>query len=219
VISPIIINVSVTPAALNFGNINVGQSANQTITITNQTNSTVALTGNVGSLSDPFSVVSGGGAFNLNPRQPLSVKVQFTPTSAVTAFGNLSITHNATNQTSPTNIMLSGTGINANVPIISVTPMSYDYGNVKVKRSKNGSFVVKNSGKANLTILTSIKGTDASMFTISGGGNKTIKSGRSLTIRVAFKPTSTGLKSATLEITSNDPVTPTVDISLSGTGQ
>ena len=109
---------------------------------------------------------------------------------------------------------------NAEIPIISVTPISYDFGSVKVKRSKTASFKVTNSGKANLTIIsTSIKGADASMFTISGGGSKTIKPGKSLTIRVAFKPTSTGSESATLEITSNDPVTPTLDIALTGTGQ
>ena len=103
---------------------------------------------------------------------------------------------------------------------ISVTPMSNDYGDVKVKRSETASFVVGNKGTSNLTITSiSIEGTDASMFKVSGGGSKTIKPGKSLTIRVAFKPTSTGSQSAILEITSNDPGTPTVDIPLLGTGQ
>ena len=105
--------------------------------------------------------------------------------------------------------------------LITVTPTAHNYGNVKVKRSKAASFKVKNVGKANLLILTStITGPDASMFTItSGGGSKTIKPGKSLTIKAAFKPTSTGSKSATLEITSDDPFTPIFDIPLSGTGQ
>jgi hypothetical protein len=108
----------------------------------------------------------------------------------------------------------------ANAPIISVTPMSNDYGNVKVKRSKTASFKVTNSGTVNLLMSTSLTGTDASMFKITGGsGSKTIKPGRSLSIRVTFKPTSTGAKASTLEITSNDPITPSVDIPLSGTGQ
>lgn len=110
---------------------------------------------------------------------------------------------------------------NTNVPIISVTPTAKDYGNVKVNKSKTVSFKVTNSGKADLSILASaITGTDASMFTItSGNGSHTIKPKKNLTIKVALKPTSRGAKSATLEITSNDPVTPTVDITLSGTGQ
>jgi uncharacterized repeat protein (TIGR02543 family) len=109
----------------------------------------------------------------------------------------------------------------ANFTSTSVTPPAYDFGNVKVKKSKTASFVVKNNGKANLSITsTTITGTDALMFKItSGSGSKTIKPGRSLAIKVAFKPISTGSKTANLEITSNDPVAPTIDIPLSGTGQ
>ena len=104
-------------------------------------------------------------------------------------------------------------------PILSVTPLSYDFGNVKVKKSNSGSFKVQNNGKANLSISTSLTGPDASMFKLGGGGNKTIKPGKFATVKVTFKPTSTGLKQATLRITSNDPDSPITDIPLSGTGQ
>ena len=106
------------------------------------------------------------------------------------------------------------------IPVISVSPADQDYGNVKVKKSKTASFVVKNGGKTNLSVSSAVTGTDASMFPItSGSGSKTIKPGKTLTLKVAFKPTSTGPKSGALKITSNDPVTPTLDITLSGTGQ
>jgi hypothetical protein len=215
-----VINMAVSTTSINFGNVIVGQSSNQNITITNQTSSNTALTENVGTLPAPFSVVSGGGAFNLAPGQSVTVTMQFSPTIAGTASAVLSITHNAANQNNPVLVALSGAGINANAPIISVTPMSNDYGNVKVKRSKTASFVVKNNGKTNLSISSAIIGTDSSMFAImSGSGSKTIKPGKTLTIKVVFKPASKGLNSATLGIASNDPITPTVDISLSGTGQ
>lgn len=111
--------------------------------------------------------------------------------------------------------------VGISVSDISVTPTAYDFGNVKVKKSKAASFKVMNGGKGNLSIITStITGTDASIFTItSGGGSKTIKPGKSLTMKITFKPTSKGSKSANLEITSNDPDTPTIDIPLSGTVQ
>ena len=107
----------------------------------------------------------------------------------------------------------------ADAPDISVTPLTYDFRNVKVKKSKSASFKVQNNGKADLLISTSIKGTDVSMFTITSGGgvSKTIKPGKTLTIKVSFKPTSAGSKSSTLEITSNDPDTPTIDIPLTAT--
>jgi len=214
------VNISVAPGSLNFGDVYVGQSASQTITITNQSSSAAALTGSVGTLSPPFSVVIGGGAFNLNPGQSVTITVQFSPTTAGAASASLFITHNATNQSTPAMVALSGIGISANAPVISVTPTSYAYGSVKVNRSKSASFTLSNSGKSNLTISSiSITGTDAWMFTVSRGGSKTIKPGRSLTIRVVFKPASTGAQSATLVITSNDPVTPTVNIPLTGTGE
>ena len=104
--------------------------------------------------------------------------------------------------------------------VISVTPTSENYGDVKVKKSESASFTVGNSGKTNITISTSITGQYAPMFTItSGSGSKTIKPHKTVTIKVAFKPTSKESMSATLVITSNDPVTPEVDIPLTGTGE
>ena len=215
-----VINALITPTSVNFGSVNVGHFANQTVAITNQANSTAALTGNVGTLSAPFSVKSGGGAFNLAPGQSVTITVQFSPATAGAASANLSITHKATNRTTPANISLSGTGSSTDVPVISVTSAANDYGKVKVRRSKTAFFKVKNSGNANLLVTSTIKGTDASMFTIrAGSGSKTIKPGRILIILVAFKPLSQGSKSGTFEITSNDANKPTIAIALSGIGQ
>ena len=211
------INISIAPGSLNFGVLNLGQSSKQTITITNQANSTAALIGSVGTLLTPFSVVSGGGAFALAAGQSVTVTVQFSPTTTGAASASLSIIHNASNQPSPAGVSLSGKGVSG----ISVTPTAKNYGNVKVNKSKTASFKVTNTGKGDLFILYSrIRGPDGSMFTITSGmGSKTLTPGRSLTIKVAFKPTSTGSKGAALEITSNDRATPTLDIPLSGTGQ
>jgi len=87
-----------------------------------------------------------------------------------------------------------------------------------VKKNKSASFKVENNGESNLSIVSLIIGPDASMFKLTGG-NKTVKPGKLSTIKVTFKPTSTGSKQATLRITSNDPDTSTIDIPLTGTGQ
>ena len=114
----------------------------------------------------------------------------------------------------------NGLSVAINVPDISVVPMAYDFGNLKIGRGKTASFRVKNTGKADLLISTSITGAEASMFTVmSGSGSKAIKPGRTLIIRVGFKPVSPGSKSSTLTITSNDPDTSITEIPLSGRGQ
>ena len=131
----------------------------------------------------------------------------------------------ASGSTNPVTLTMDGNKIVTanftvtNGPDISVTPLTYDFENVKVKKSKSASFKVQNNGKANLTIATLIIGPDASMFTLtSGGGNKTIKPGKFTTIKVKFKPTSTGSRASTLKIVSNDPDEPTIDIPLIGAG-
>jgi hypothetical protein len=119
-----VIDISVNPTTINFGNVNVGQFLDQTITITNQATSNATLTGSVSTLSPPFSVQSGGGAFSLTPGQSLTVTVRYSPTAAGAASDNLSITHNAMNQTSPTNIPLSGTGVTTPLPDLIVSSIS-----------------------------------------------------------------------------------------------
>ena len=120
--------------------------------------------------------------------------VQFSPTTAGSTSATLSIAHNAINQSNPANVSLSGIGVGTKVSGISVTPTAKDYGNVKVNKSKTASFKVTNTGKGDLFIIYSqIKGPDGSMFTItSGRGSKHLNPGKSLTIKVAFKPASTG---------------------------
>lgn len=110
--------------------------------------------------------------------------------------------------------------VTVSLPNISVTPTTYDFGTLKVNKSKTASFKVKNKGTGDLSISSSIIGPVASVFQItSGSGNKIIIPGKSLSIKIAFKPTSTGTRQATLRITSNDTDSLQIDIPLSGRGK
>ncbi len=104
------------------------------------------------------------------------------------------------------------------LPDISVSPAEYNFGDVKIKtQSEPVTFTITNNGIGDLKITKmEITGTDAKMFKKKGGGKKTIKPGAALDFSVTFKPTTTGGKTATLRITSNDPDEAVVEISLSG---
>ncbi len=104
------------------------------------------------------------------------------------------------------------------LPDISVSPAEYNFGDVKIKTQAGPvTFTITNDGIGDLKITKmEITGTDAKMFKKKGGGKKTIKPGASLDFSVTFKPTTTGEKTATLKITSNDPDESVVEISLSG---
>ena len=212
-----LINISITPASVNFGSVTVGQTLDKTITITNQSSSTGNLTGTVGSLSAPFSIVSGGGAINLTPGQSQSVVVRFSPTTTGAANQNLSITHNATNQNSPMNVLLSGTGT-ASAISISVSPTSVNFGNVDVGQTFDKTITITNqSSSAN---LTGNVGTLSPPFSVvSGGGSFNLTHGQSVTVTVRFSPTAAGVANQNLSITHNagNQASP-ISVPLSGTG-
>ncbi len=109
------------------------------------------------------------------------------------------------------------------LPDISVSPTTHDFGDVKIKTlSGPVTFTITNNGIGNLKItkmeITGTDAKDAKMFKKKGGGKKTIKPGASLDFSVTFKSTTTGGKTATLRITSNDPDESPLEIQLSGTG-
>ena len=102
-------------------------------------------------------------------------------------------------------------------PDISVDQASINFGEINVKKKATKTLKITNNGTGDLVItLSGLEGTD---FSIQGSSSFTIKAKKSYSLKVLFTPGSTGLETATLTITSNDPDTPTIDVSLSGTGQ
>jgi len=106
------------------------------------------------------------------------------------------------------------------VPDIQVTPASLSFGNVLLFRTRTLSETMNNAGAADLIVSNvEIIGANAAMFTVTNWtGARTIAPGGSSSLSIVFRPTSRGLKTATLRITSNDPDTPVVEVPLSGYG-
>ena len=80
---------------------------------------------------------------------------------------------------------------------------------------------IASAGSQNLSVGTlSITGTDHQELVLSADNcsGKLLTPGQTCTFKVSFSPTAMGARTATLIIPSNDPVTPTVQIPLSGTG-
>ena len=105
--------VRVDPGRVEFTELIAGREATQIVTVTN-VGAAATMTGEVGALPAPFSVVSGGGAFTLAPGQSRSVTVRFAPTAAGDFSATLSITHNGTNTGSPVAVAVTGKGANPN---------------------------------------------------------------------------------------------------------
>ena len=77
---------------------------------------------------------------------------------------------------------------------------------------------MRNDGNSNLDIsATTITGADASLFSVtSGGGAFAVAPGNTHDVVIEFTPSLLGAKAATLEIASNDPDEPTLNLLLLG---
>jgi hypothetical protein len=78
---------TVNPTALDFGAVEIGSYADRTFSITNTGAGT--LSGSVVESCDHYSLVSGGGSYNLTAGQSVTVTVRFSPTTAGTHLCNV----------------------------------------------------------------------------------------------------------------------------------
>ncbi|SJZ48335.1 hypothetical protein SAMN02745119_00711 [Trichlorobacter thiogenes] len=109
----------------------------------------------------------------------------------------------------------------------AASPASNDYGTVSNgQTSSSTTFTLSNHSSATSSLQINsrtITGTNADQFILSNGSCGAppffLDPGGSCTVQVAFKPTTTGLKNATLAITSTDVNSPTLSVALSGTGR
>lgn len=102
-------------------------------------------------------------------------------------------------------------------PLIKVFPASAWFGPLATGlTSAPYAFTVTNSGNTMLDVNTTLTGPNSMDFTVSPGFSS-IEPGKTGRISVRFTPKSAGAKSAFLHVESNDQLTPTLNIPLSGT--
>jgi hypothetical protein len=205
-----------TPTTHAFGNVNVGTFLQKTLAITNNGSATLTIsslniTGGDASL---FSLTPHMLPINIAPSGSIVLTIQFLPNSTGTKSAQLSIVHNATG--SPSIVNLSGTGVTASTPSISLSTTALAFGYVTVNSSSEQIIRVTNSGTADLVI---------SSFVISGGGfsfssnqnSRTIAAGNYYDVPVKFSPSAAMGYIGTVTITHNATGSPST-INLSGTG-
>jgi P pilus assembly chaperone PapD len=196
------------PASLSFGSVNVGATATQTLTLTN--NDTAPLTLASISVTGSFSV---GGASTCKQNGMVAVggscsfTVQFAPTAAGVASSALSVQYSGGSATAN----LSGTGVV--VPTATLTPASYNFGNVTVGASSGPvKFQLTNTSGVSVTISdVSVAGSGFHLLAKAG----TLEPGGSTTFEVAFAPTSAGAVTGTLSAVTT---AGTLTSALTGTG-
>jgi hypothetical protein len=114
----------------------------------------------------------------------------------------------------------------ANVSDIAVSPTNHDFGDIVQGNTSAALEVsISNMGDAALEV-SAVTISDTTNYTLntSGGADPcgattfTIAAGGSCSVSITFSPQSTGDKNANLDINSNDPDEPSVQVTLQGTG-
>ncbi|PKN78939.1 MAG: hypothetical protein CVU48_06835, partial [Candidatus Cloacimonetes bacterium HGW-Cloacimonetes-1] len=105
--------------------------------------------------------------------------------------------------------------VRSNTAQIAVSPPALSFGNIFVGHAVSDTLLIRNLGAAPL-VISSMHSSNAK-FTLSAT-SRTIPAGGSYNLLVTALPSQLGSISGQLTITSNDPGTPTTNISLSATG-
>ena len=209
-------------------------SAEQTVTIGNSSSATATLNvSNIqitGADASEFTLNLSGGSAPCGSANPVitqggscTVGLTFSPQTTGAKSANLQIDSDDPNNVT-VNVALIGTGT---VPGITVSSLSAFPDTTEGIISAPQTVTIVNTGLATLNVSNiQITGADATEFTLNlsggsapcGSANPVITQGGSCTVGLTFSPQTTGAKSANLQITSDDPNNPTVDVALSGTG-
>lgn len=204
--------ISVVPTSVNFGNVTVGITNTQTVTVSNPgsanlsvTQATVSGTGfGLSAVTLPLTLAPGGSA---------ALTVSFKAASASSTTGALTLVSNAPN--SPLSVALSGTGVSP-VLQLSANPTALSFGSVTIGSNGTQTVTLTNTGNSAVTILQiSVAGTG---FSYSGLALPiTLSAGQSTSFNVIFAPATSGSLTGTATAVSNATNSPTT-ISLSGSG-
>lgn len=205
--------LSLSTSSLSFGSVTVGNSASETVVVTNAGSASLQVS-QIQVSGPSFSVVGSANApLTLAAGASSTLTVAFTPKGAGNAAGSLSVvTDNATDT-----IALTGNGTIAAAPGLTLSATSLAFGTVTMNTPVTQSVQITSSGTAPLTISGAM--VSGSGFTMSNTGFPlSLSPGQMATLELTFDPKNSGqfTGAVTLNTNTSDGV---ATIALSGSGQ
>ena len=189
--------LAVLPGKVQFGNVKVGQSTTQAVTLVN--NGNVDLVLSAAQISGSGFAMSGlTFPSTIAAAKNVSFNVKFAPSAPQGMTGSIKFVDNAPNSTQ--SVDLAGTGTTENAALVA-TPGSVSFGNVTVGSSGSQSVTLTNSGASAIGI--SQAAATGTGFSISGLSPMTLNAGQTTTFMAKFAPTSTGSAAGAVTISSN----------------
>lgn len=218
--------LGLSPTAVNFGQQTVGGSyPAQSATLTNTGTATLVIS-NITVAGTGFAIVDASACTgaSLVVGASCQVSVGFNPPSVLASFtGTLTIASNVPG--APTTLGLIGGGTAAAAPVLAWSPSvpALDFGTVQAGAiSTTQSIVLANQGPGGAMLgFFNAVGVGSSAFTIDKGSCPTTQplfAGSSCRLDITFAPSSSGPRSATLQVVSNGSAPAPVTLTGTGTG-
>jgi hypothetical protein len=206
--------LTLTATSLSFGNVTVNSTATEAITLNSTGTGPVTVNG-AGISGTGYAVSGSTFPVSLNPGTSLTLQVTFDPKNAAASAGTLTISSSANPATIP--VSLSGTGVAAPVPQLTLSATSLSFGNVTVNSTATMAITLNSTGTAPVTL---------SGVSVGGSGFSTaaialplkLNPGQTLNLQITFTPTASGAATGSLVITSDSSSNATATVSLAGTG-
>lgn len=133
----------VDPENVNFGNVAVGSSRKETISLENNSNDTTTIK-KISSSSKEISIISQPVPFKIPPYSATKIFPVYTPSSRGIDAALITISSNASNAS---NLLLNAYGIGINPPVISIKPEIFR-DTLESGMTSNNTITITNSGEA-----------------------------------------------------------------------
>ncbi|MBI3765914.1 MAG: choice-of-anchor D domain-containing protein [Ignavibacteriales bacterium] len=192
--------------SINFGNLVVGSSKEDSVTVSNEGNLILHID-SVKSDQDEFSV--SPTMDSIAPGEGKKFYITFYPTSVGLVTGHVLFHHDGSS--SPDTVLVTGTGV---TPGFSITPASLAFGNIPIMTTKQDSVLVTNNGTSILTI-TSVIANDGDYTVIPT--TAALEPSEVQTFYIFFHPTLVGSHAGTVIFTHDASTSPT-SVPVTGTG-
>ncbi|HUB05595.1 MAG TPA: choice-of-anchor D domain-containing protein [Myxococcales bacterium] len=207
--------VSVSPPSIAFGNLQVGQSAQQTVTVSNAGNAPLALTSVGTAGTGPFSVAPSGAA-SVPGGGSLPLAVTFAPGAEGAFQDTLQI---ATGDPDSPTVAVPLTG-SAGAGSIAVLPPSLDFGSVPTGATATQQILIENVGSAAAGVspltLSSVSASGAGFTIVAPPSATKLAAGQTITVPVTYAAGAPGSAAGEVDVQSDDPATPLVTVPLAG---
>lgn len=137
--------ISIAPSTINFGDVQISQTVEEVVSVTNDGNEPVTMSGVGGGVYEPFFALQNCQGNLLNPGQACNMTYYFTADTT----GTFSTFSNGTWNNYPFNISLT---TNAVLPNLKIAPTFLDFGVVSVGESVKKTVYITNAGDAYITL-------------------------------------------------------------------